>query len=483
MKNSIRKQITVIFIAVFTVTMCLCLIINTLFLEGYYKSHKRQTLQSIYGYLVNAAAKDTMKSSTFELEISKMCENGNVELFVMDSGQEIVYASMSDSQAFRNVFFNYLLNSDTSEQTIRESVDPVNKSEYMDMWGHLDNGYFYVMRTGVESIRESAVISNRFLINIGILTVLLSSVLISVITRSLTKPFKTLVNISDRMIHLDFDAKYTKTGSSEVDILGERMNLLSASLEKTISELKTANNELQKDIEKKEELDAMRRDFISNVSHELKTPIALIQGYAEGLKECVQEDEESREFYCDVIMDEAAKMNVMVKNLLTLNQLEFGNEVVSFERFNLTALIRNILNSTKILAGDRQIKVIFDDNQNIYAWADEFKIEEVVTNYVSNAFHHVSGDNVIEITTQDKNDAVRVTVFNTGNPIPEEDLEKIWIKFYKVDKARTREYGGSGIGLSIVKAIMDSFNRPYGVENYENGVAFWFEVEKAKMME
>ncbi len=483
MKHSIRRQISVVFIVLFAATMAVCLIINTLFLEEYYKSNKRKLLQNLYGYLEDAAESGTMETVYFLRKISSLCEKGNVKLFIMNSSHEIIYASMGDSKTFQSLFFDYLIKNAGSEKTIRESYDAVNNAEYMDMWGNLDNNYYFLMRTAVESIRESVVISNRFLAYIGCTAIFLSFWVISLTTRKLTKPLRELVHISERMARLDFEAKYNVTGQNEIDLLGVRMNLMSESLERTISELKSANNELQKDIEKKEEMDVMRQEFVSNVSHELKTPIALIQGYAEGLKECVQEDEESRDFYCDVIMDEAYKMNQLVKSLLTLNQLEFGNEVVSFERFNLTALIQNILNSTKILAGNQQVEVVFDDSRDIFAWADEFKIEEVVTNYVSNAFHYVSGENRIEITMEEKGDAVRVSVFNTGMQIPPEELEKVWIKFYKVDKARTREYGGSGIGLSIVKAIMDSHNRPCGVKNCENGVVFWFEVEKAKMIE
>lgn len=141
----------------------------------------------------------------------------------------------------------------------------------------------------------------------------------------------------------------------------------------------------------------MRNEFLGNVSHELKTPIALIQGYAEGLKEGVNEDAESREFYCDVIMDEASKMNQMVKNLLTLNQLEFGDEDIVFERFNLTALVKGVLQSMEIMADQAGAKIMLHTEEDIYAWADEFKVEQVVRNYVSNACHHVSGDMVIEV--------------------------------------------------------------------------------------
>ncbi|MDD6744220.1 MAG: HAMP domain-containing sensor histidine kinase, partial [Roseburia porci] len=218
-------------------------------------------------------------------------------------------------------------------------------------------------------------------------------------------------------------------------------------------------------------------EFLSNVSHELKTPLALIQGYAEGLQECINDDPESRNFYCDVIMDETDKMNKMVKKLLTLNQLEFGNEAVEMDRFDITELIQGVMNASSILAAQQEISINFYQDGPVYVWGDEFKVEEVITNYLSNAINHAEGEKRIDIRYTWLEQKVRVSVFNTGKPIPEEDIDKIWIKFYKVDKARTREYGGSGIGLSIVKAIMDSFHQQCGVINHEDGVEFWMELE------
>ena len=221
----------------------------------------------------------------------------------------------------------------------------------------------------------------------------------------------------------------------------------------------------------------MRKEFLSNVTHELKTPIALIQGYAEGLKDNISEDAESREFYCDVIIDEASKMNKMVKKLLTLNQIEFGNQMVELERFDIAALIRSVLDNSEILLKQNEIRVQFEQTGPAEVWADEYMIEEVVTNYLTNAIHYAANEKVIDIRILREEGRVRVSVFNTGDPIPEEETEKIWIKFYKVDKARTREYGGNGIGLSIVKAIMEAHNKPYGVINHSNGVEFWFELD------
>ena len=295
--------------------------------------------------------------------------------------------------------------------------------------------------------------------------------------RRFTRPVQELTELSERMSDLDFEARYTSGGEDEIGVLGKNFNRMSDQLEKTISELKSVNLQLEKDIQKKEEIDEMRKEFLSNVSHELKTPIALIQGYAEGLIDNVNDDPESRAFYADVIVDEARKMNEMVKKLLSLNHLEFGNDPVEMECFDLTALIHGVLQSSGLLIEQKGVTVKLHQQEPLYVWGDEFRVEEVITNYVSNALNHIDGDKILDIRCKVENGIVRTSVFNTGQQIPKEDIDKIWIKFYKVDKARTREYGGSGIGLSIVKAIMDSMRQQCGVENYANGVEFWFTLE------
>ena len=237
------------------------------------------------------------------------------------------------------------------------------------------------------------------------------------------------------------------------------------------------NRQIRQQVKELKEAEEIRKEFSANVSHELKTPIALIQGYAEGLKEGINDDPESTEFYCDVIIDEAGKMNRMVKNLLTLNQLEFGTDEVEFERFDIVKLVKGVIASCDILIQQVNANVDFIADETAYVWADEFKTEQVVRNYLTNAIHHVGNEKRIEVKIVSRNGKVCVSVFNSGKPIPEEDVPKLWDKFYKVDKAHTREYGGNGIGLSIVKAIMESFHQGYGVKNYDNGVEFWFELD------
>ena len=485
-RRSVRRQFAMIFIGLMAGTIFLCWTINIFFLEPYYIRSKTKVIFQAYNSIHQAADNDTYHTDEFRLELDEVCGIYNITVYVINVNSGVIYASRNGGEELERRLLAYLFGYISATGKVLEEGEGymiqlvrVGEDEYLEMHGRLESGISFIMRTPVESIRESVKVANRFLAYIGITATLAGGVIIWFVAGKITKPILELNSISEKMVHLDFEAKYAGGAHNEIDLLGENINKLSASLEESISELKTANNELQKDIEKKEQMDEMRKEFLANVSHELKTPIALIQGYAEGLSEGVSDDPESRNFYCDVIMDEAAKMNSMVQKLLTLNQLEFGNDIVAMERFDLTALVKNYIQSASILTKQNEIQVCMEEYPSFYVWGDEYKTEEVFMNYFSNAVNHCGGGKKIVVTLTAEEGKVRVGVFNTGKPVPEEALPHLWEKFYKVDKARTREYGGSGVGLSIVKAIMESMNREYGVRNYTNGVLFWFELESA----
>ncbi len=484
MKHSIKRQIGGMFIILVGLALASIWICNYFFLEEFYVSQKIKILKTGMDQL-NTITDPTTSDNGF----AQFCSANNLSIVVTSETEgNKVFTNLREDEAERiaSRLFGYITGIDKAKPTILEQTkqyvvqknqDLERKMDYVEIWGIFDDGRSFIIRTPMESIKDSVTISNRFYAYIGIGVIILAAVIIWLFTQRITKPLTELTAISRKMAALDFDTKYESGGDNEIGVLGHNFNTMSEKLEQTISELKCANIELQQDIQKKIQIDEMRKEFLSNVSHELKTPIALIQGYAEGLQDNINDDEESREFYCEVIIDEAAKMNKMVKKLLTLNQLEFGNDQILMERFNLTALIQGVIQASQILIEQKQVEVIFTQKNPLYVWGDEFKIEEVVTNFFSNALNHVQYQNKIEIRCEQQGNLVRTSVFNTGDPIPEEDIDKIWIKFYKVDKARTREYGGSGIGLSIVKAIMESMHQQCGVRNYENGVEFWFDLE------
>ncbi|WP_455718584.1 ATP-binding protein [Anaerosporobacter sp.] len=514
MRHSIKFKITGLFTILVVGVVLLCWGMNKGFLEDYYQYSKVNKLEEMYDsvqsvYKIADASLDNNANNevmdTKYLSLERLGTNSNINIYVIDSnsiylenvfGQTRFNLSLDypDRQTINDQQYELLKSrvyayvtgistsymkklSSTKKYGIYKVYDERMESYYLELFGPLDNGDYVYLRSNFEGIQESVLIANKFLAYVGVIGALLGIIITMIVSRSITKPIHQLSGIAKKMANLDFDVRYPVTTRDEIGELGTSINTLSERLESTISELKNANNELQSDIQNKIQIDEMRKEFLSNVTHELKTPIALIQGYSEGLLDNINDDEESRNFYCEVIIDEASKMNKMVKRLLSLNQIEFGNNQVNIERFDIVGLIKGVINSTNILAQKKEAKVIFRETEPIDVWADEYMIEEVVTNYISNALNHLDYEKVIDIKLEQKQDCMRVSVFNTGDPIPEEDIDKIWIKFYKVDKARTREYGGNGIGLSIVKAIMISHNRECGVINHENGVEFWFELD------
>ena len=493
MKHSIRTQFTYIFIGMMAATVAVCWLLNGLFLEKYYRKEKQKNLLEVYHSINNAIEEELWRTEEYSnVTLMNLCTKYSIAGIVIDiRTQEVLAFGADEKQSHRQLWDNLILADRKREDYLVETEfyrmtiakDKITKTDYMELGGILENGDVFLLRTALESVRESVAIANRFLAYMGIIASVISSIIIGILTKKYTEPIRELTQISKSMADLDFQVKYRGKTKNEIGVLGHNFNHMSEELEKTISKLKTLNMELTKDIENKEKLEEMRTEFLAGISHELKTPIALIQGYAEGLRDNISENIEERQFYCDVIIDEASKMNGMVKKLIVLNHMEYEKNTFKIERIHLSELLYNYLENCKMLLEQSQIVLEHTVPQNIYVWGDEFKIEEVIDNYFSNAVHHVKqeqqGNKIIRIQLQDLGENIRVTVYNTGDLIPEELKDRVWEKFYKIDKARTREYGGTGIGLSIVKAILDSAGQKYGIENEEEGVTFWFELEKA----
>lgn len=364
-------------------------------------------------------------------------------------------------------------NEEKTTTTLKKRI-PVNSA--LECFGFLsDNTTAFLMTTPLVSLREPLEFFNKMLITLSLFIILIGSIIIYISSYRLTIPIKKLADLSKKMSKLDFDNKYEDVDRvDEIGVLGKSMNDMSSRLEETIKELKNANIQLKSDIEQKVKLDNMRQEFIANVSHELKTPIALIQGYAEGLQCGMIENKEDRDFYLNVIIDESDKMNKMVKQLLNLSTLENKIDDIEIERINLSQIVNQVVKSQEILLKQKEIEVDTKIDDNIHVWADEFKLEEVIRNYLTNAINHVDDNKSIKIYIENlDNDKIRLNVYNSGVQLSDENLSNVWEKFYKTDKARTRSYGGTGLGLSIVKAIADKHHTQCGCINVDEGNGFY----------
>lgn len=495
MKLSLNNKLFLWLALLVFIVLFIIAFLNTTALKIFYIHSKKEDLNHLYSE-INKIYNKYDYSEDQDLineELNKIDAMKNIDIVVQNGRKITVYSTSKDFS--QNKFslskpeLSQYLNSDSLKKLFTKNknyfIDVINdsnlNSEFVFLFGKLDNNFNIFIRTPMESIEESVIITNRFLIIGGAIALLISAMLGYVISNTFTKPIIELNNISKRMSNLDFSKKYEVTTEDEIGMLGNSINTLSTSLEETIYELKKANLELEKDIEETSKIAEMRSQFISDVSHELKTPIALIQGYAEGLADGIINDEESKKYYCEVILDEANKMAELTRGLLDLSNLEYGKNELDIQPFNITELINNLIKKQELILKEKNITVNFNYKKDLTVKGDIFRIEQVLTNYFNNAIKNVNEKNLIEFSIDDslENNLVRVTVFNSGNNISDEDLLRIWNRLYKADTSRNRENGGCGIGLSLVKAIMKQHNMNYGCQNVDGGVNFYFELEKS----
>lgn len=472
----------------------LIFILNTTLLRYVYYHEKEEAMKKTFSELSAASEKTGTDTQEFATEFEAASVKRNVSMLIIRSDGDVLLSTRGENEnpyMVSQLLFLILGNGPDNEEglletgsnyTLRKYHDDRLNSDFLVLWGVLKDGNFIMIRTGIESITESIGIFNKFLLFGAIFGLVVSFIVAMMLSKRISSPIIKLTEISNKMSNLDFDEKYaTREKGNEVDILGFHMNRMSETLEKTINELTEANKKLQEDLDLKEQNEKMRREFISNVSHELKTPISLIRGYAEGLSEGVCENPEDAKYYTDVIMDEADRMNRIVSELSSLNKLEYGENVLAPEKFDLTEMIKGLIDSVKVMSEKYGTEISFDESNPVYVFEDEFLTEQAVSNYLTNAIRYSKGEKKIRVSIfEDEEDEnlIRVSVFNTGDGIPEESLERVWDKFYKIDPARTREVGGTGIGLSVVKAVTEAFKTECGVRNTDCGVEFFLTLHK-----
>lgn len=495
--NSIRVKLFTTVCVVIVLIILLLVLINNVILEKFYIYSKAKTVNQIYNK-INQFYKDEKdispeKEKEIENKIKLVALKNNLEILLKTSDNVIIVATnaeqleeisktnlsveLEETKKGKNqIFYN------TGKVVIRKDEERENSLTYLTLVAKLDNDNELCIRTPISAIKESVKISNNVLLMIGGVAIIISGILALVISKKFTKPILELNEIAEGMSNLDFSKKYRISDTEdEINNLGKSINTMSDKLESTINELKKYNSELAKDVEEKSRIDEMRKQFISDVSHELKTPIALIQGYAEGLVEDVNTDADSRKYYAGVILDESNKMDKLVKQLLELMKIEYGALNLNNKKIDIVALIKEVIRKHNIIIDENKIEIEFNFEDSVEVCADEFYIEQVVSNYITNAIKYSTeknGKRRIKITLEELNNKVRVTIFNTGNNIKDEDLNKIWGRFYKVDSSRNRDNGGTGIGLAYVKAVMNNYHNDYGVSNKKDGVEFYFDCSK-----
>lgn len=335
-----------------------------------------------------------------------------------------------------------------------------------------------ILYSSIDYIKENARVASWALFALSMFAVIMFFIITFYYANFFTNPIRKIITTTKKIAGMNFDESCPSFKIKELDELSENINFLSSSLNKALTDLKMENRQLEMDIETERKLDKARRSFIANVSHELKTPISIIQGYAEGMKYGIGCD--STEEFCDIIIEEAEKMNSLVVRIMEYLQYGSGKYSLKQTEFSINELITYCVQNRLIQLEEQDITYEQRIDDSFVGYGDKELISNVFNNYFSNALSHIEFEKKLTVKAEDKGECYRISVFNTGKPIPGTDIENIWQSFYRADKSHSRKEGRFGLGLSIVATLQELHGEKYGVINGEKGVEFWFDVKKAE---
>ncbi len=501
--HPIRVRLFLITFGIILLFLGIIFVTNTLLLQPYYNYMKENMLISTLHKLSELDYSDTDESGCASYSLSttlkSLEETENIHIIILDDHLDFFYNSTEGTygdkplnkyegakQLLNNLFImsgeESRGNGTLDSPAISKRRNPKTDTTYLSLYAVIpakigdDISYHYVMiNTSISAIEDAVTAFNDYALVLGVFAMMVSGLVSMVLCSNFVQPILKINDAAKRIADMDFSEKLHIHSKDELGELAESINHLSSELETKINQLSVANTQLKEDIRQKERIDLMRRELLSNVSHEFKTPLAIIMGYAEGLQLNINNDE--KDYYCSVINDEAVKLNNLAARLLDLAELETG-AIMDVSEFSLSELAEERLKTMSYMFAEHGITTEFGTEGNCLLSADAGRVEEVVNNLLANALHHTPDGGRIAVHVSGEDEKVSFSVFNSGSHIPDDSLHRIWESFYKVDKARTRKYGGSGLGLTIVSSIVNLHGGSYSAENTADGVLFRFTLPK-----
>lgn len=471
---SIRLKMFLQITAILLTAITVILVINTTYLGDLYFFNEKRKIASTAEYLNTL----DLKSGVYLGTVGKFETENNISIDIYFPDGTPLYLSSKNlvPTGGNTVIIEHNVNGDGSVLDVRET----NGIQYIDYNCTLSDGLEIEIFSVKANVEANAGVALYFVWASIIFIFIVVIIFFIIYSKSFTKPLIEMSKITERMSNMDFSKRVAINSNDEIGELAGSINNLSSSLDSTLQDLNEKNKKLQDDIEKKQTLEELRKEFISSISHELKTPIAIVRGYAEGAELMLRSgDADGAAEYCDIIIKESDKMNALVFELLELSRFEIGDSRLEYEEFSLYDFIHDYTGSEKIVFEENGIKCDTDIPPDIMCRGDSIKLNMVLNNYVSNAVSHAEGEKLIKIYCEEFENKVRINVFNTGKNIADEDIDKIWDSFYRADKSRSRKDGRFGLGLSIVSAIQNLHGNEYGVFNSDSGVTFWFDIDKS----
>lgn len=469
MRHSLNRRVFFMINLLIFVIFSLLFLMNYFFMDEFYGNHKRRQI-------VNVA--DKLKKTNY-YDIREVGEKNNLRIEIlsdMELKQNLIRFSRGPFPRIDKSGIN--VEDLGKERKVLTFVgrSRENRERMILLIEKIDENKFLVIYSPIYAIGEALQITGSFIFYIFLIAIFFSVIISIIISRKISKPIVEINRIAHSISELDFTRKLEMDRNDEVGDLASSINRMSDSLRATIEDLKVSNERLKQEISKEKLIDKMRREFVSNVNHELKTPIALIKGFTEGLRDNIASPED-RDYYLEVIEDECNNMDALVKRLLLLSKYESEFEIEKTE-FDMESLINDLLKRYRYDLEKKDIKVFMEVKENFLMIADFKELKIAIDNLLRNAISYTGENTTIEILCEKIENKHIFSIKNPYKELKQEEIEKLWIPFNKEDKARTRKFGGTGLGLSIIAAIMKKHDFSYGAVYEQEKIKFYFYEER-----
>lgn len=499
--KSIKSKITFFVAALLLILIAILIFVNLFIAENYFITQKKKTISKLYTSLTQSYSDD---SDTLRAFFESAEEANNIKVEIFDENNRLIYTSGRRlNEEFIPFDFDKKFNSQESDVHIPDKdlqngefkIADFSENPIVEMFNPKDNGKggslflkgiintdngqrFIIIESPLTAISDSVAILNQLMIFVFIVVAIIGCIVAYIFAIRFSRPIKEVELVAQNVAALDFSVKANENASAaEISGLAKSINTMSVKLEGFIHDLMEKNELLNEDNERLSKIEEMRREFIANISHELKSPLALLCGYAEMLKNNTEGLDKD---YCyDIIIEETEKMNQMIKSMLDVASLEHGLKEIVRTETDFSNLVFQIVEKQSVLIKNKNIKMDTSIEEGCYVKGDSFYLENAIKNYIQNAVSHTRENGQIYIKLSSENNKAVFSVYNEGEQISEDKKNKIWDSFYKTNEARTRDEGNNiGLGLYIVKTIISSHEGDFGVMNKENGVEFWFSLDK-----
>ncbi len=484
MKKSIFTKTFVTIIIAVLIILGAAYAVTSLFANNIYYSSKINQAKQVADSVRDIFEEDDMSYTDFIYSVDEMVIQMGGRVIVLDKDNNMIYGSRS-STTLTNLNDSFVptdaLDLKSGQNQVYEYKNSKGEVIQYTYAERLENGVLVMVGIQVKAIADTVAIIKRVMMFVMIASAIIAMDAAYILSRNISVPLRRLNYVAKEIGRLNFDVRYEGKREDEIGDLGRTINELSEKLEKNITGL-------QNELEKEKNMDHLRRQFIAQASHEMQTPIAIINSYMEAIEDGIVEDEEERERYFSIISDETNKMSKMVKSMLDLSQIESGTFTIDREEFDIYGLLEPECEKFGILADSQDLNFFHTEipDNAFMIYGDEFRLEQVLTNFISNAYKHAKGsrrivlnfeelseEEMVEMPKNRYDQGIRISVWNEGDPISEEDLPYIWESFYKAQTLTGQK--GTGLGLSISRSILQLHDYMFGVSNVNGGVEFWFE--------